>query len=208
MLLYMNDGWWLWLNDGFSSSCRCLRMTGFCLRRQTLVVLQRLYWRKKEVLINPTWISLLIQKILEVNQYIPHLTIRSFMNNKWQKYTSQWFMCHDGSSIFPPDCSQSVNPSHPPSAIHPSPPAPSSPTHDHQGLEWDPSVDIGRSVSCDDASSSYFSASTGRRGSAASRFLSADWSWRSAPSYSWLSSCVFLTLTQYEFYHIIQIQYK
>ncbi|XP_026225583.1 SPEC and KASH domain-containing protein isoform X2 [Anabas testudineus] len=61
----------------------------------------------------------------------------------------------------PGDCSQSVNPSHPPSAIHPSPPAPSSPTHDHQGLEWDPSVDIGRSVSCDDASSSYFSASTG-----------------------------------------------
>ncbi|XP_067363456.1 uncharacterized protein si:ch211-137a8.2 isoform X2 [Channa argus] len=43
----------------------------------------------------------------------------------------------------------------------PSSPTPSSPTHEHQGLEWDPSVDIGRSVSCDDADSSYFSASTG-----------------------------------------------
>ncbi|KAF7656466.1 hypothetical protein LDENG_00040360 [Lucifuga dentata] len=41
------------------------------------------------------------------------------------------------------------------------PPPPSSPTHEHLGLEWDPSVDIGRSVSHDDADSSYFSASTG-----------------------------------------------
>ncbi|XP_035768145.1 nesprin-2 [Neolamprologus brichardi] len=41
------------------------------------------------------------------------------------------------------------------------PPPPSSPTHEHLGLEWDPSVDIGRSVSRDDADSSYFSASTG-----------------------------------------------
>uniref|UniRef100_A0A3Q3FX56 Uncharacterized LOC110001169 n=1 Tax=Labrus bergylta TaxID=56723 RepID=A0A3Q3FX56_9LABR len=38
-------------------------------------------------------------------------------------------------------------------------PAPSSPTHEH--LEWDPSVDIGRSVSHDDADSSYFSVSGG-----------------------------------------------
>ncbi|KAK2846539.1 hypothetical protein Q5P01_009538 [Channa striata] len=53
-------------------------------------------------------------------------------------------------------------PKDPPSPVHPpAPPAPSSPTHDHQGLEWDPSVDIGRSVSCDDVDSSYFSASTG-----------------------------------------------
>ncbi|XP_031728380.1 nesprin-2 isoform X1 [Anarrhichthys ocellatus] len=36
-----------------------------------------------------------------------------------------------------------------------------SPTHEHLGLEWDPSVDIGRSVFHDDADSSYFSASTG-----------------------------------------------
>ncbi|XP_008303961.1 nesprin-2-like, partial [Stegastes partitus] len=41
------------------------------------------------------------------------------------------------------------------------PPHPSSPTHEHLGLEWDPSVDIGRSVSRDDADSSYFSACTG-----------------------------------------------
>ncbi|XP_070685409.1 nesprin-2 [Pempheris klunzingeri] len=41
------------------------------------------------------------------------------------------------------------------------PPSPSSPTHEHLGLEWDPSVDIGRSVSRDDADSSYFSAGTG-----------------------------------------------
>ncbi|XP_063348693.1 nesprin-2 [Pelmatolapia mariae] len=34
-------------------------------------------------------------------------------------------------------------------------------SHEHLGLEWDPSVDIGRSVSRDDADSSYFSASTG-----------------------------------------------
>ncbi|XP_022594329.1 nesprin-2-like [Seriola dumerili] len=34
-------------------------------------------------------------------------------------------------------------------------------THEHLGLEWDPSVDIGHSVSCDDGDSSYFSVSTG-----------------------------------------------
>ncbi|XP_041652675.1 nesprin-2 isoform X2 [Cheilinus undulatus] len=39
------------------------------------------------------------------------------------------------------------------------PRSPSSPTHEH--LEWDPSVDVGRSVSRDDADSSYFSVSTG-----------------------------------------------
>lgn len=32
---------------------------------------------------------------------------------------------------------------------------------DHQVLEWDPSVDVGGSVSFDDADSSYFSAITG-----------------------------------------------
>uniref|UniRef100_UPI0037E78300 nesprin-2 n=1 Tax=Semicossyphus pulcher TaxID=241346 RepID=UPI0037E78300 len=36
-----------------------------------------------------------------------------------------------------------------------------SPSHEHLGLEWDPSVDIGRSVSRDDSDSSYFSVSTG-----------------------------------------------
>lgn len=39
---------------------------------------------------------------------------------------------------------------------------PSPPTQEQQGLEWDPSVDVGRSVSREDADSSYFSASTGR----------------------------------------------
>ncbi|XP_054460401.1 nesprin-2 isoform X2 [Anoplopoma fimbria] len=34
-------------------------------------------------------------------------------------------------------------------------------THEHLGLEWDPSVDIGGSVSHEDADSSYFSARTG-----------------------------------------------
>ncbi|XP_069029160.1 uncharacterized protein [Embiotoca jacksoni] len=34
-------------------------------------------------------------------------------------------------------------------------------SHEHLGLEWDPSVDIGRSISRDDANSSYFSASAG-----------------------------------------------
>ncbi|XP_076591633.1 nesprin-2 [Chaetodon auriga] len=57
----------------------------------------------------------------------------------------------------------SSRPEDPPSPVHlpPPPPSPSSPTHEHLGLEWDPSVDIGRSVSRDDADSSYFSASTG-----------------------------------------------
>ncbi|XP_040056722.2 nesprin-2 isoform X2 [Gasterosteus aculeatus] len=41
----------------------------------------------------------------------------------------------------------------------PPPPSPSSPTHEHLGLEWDPSVDIGHSVSHDEADSLYFSAS-------------------------------------------------
>lgn len=52
---------------------------------------------------------------------------------------------------------------HPPDK--PRPPAPPqlpSAAHEHLGLEWDPSVDIGRSVSPYDADSSYFSASTGR----------------------------------------------
>ncbi|XP_070762190.1 nesprin-2 [Enoplosus armatus] len=48
-----------------------------------------------------------------------------------------------------------------PAHLPPPPPSPTSPTHEHLGLEWDPSVDIGRSVSRDDADSSYFSASTG-----------------------------------------------
>ncbi|XP_023257565.1 nesprin-2-like, partial [Seriola lalandi dorsalis] len=50
-----------------------------------------------------------------------------------------------------------------PSPTHhpPPPPSPASPTHEHLGLEWDPSVDIGHSVSCDDGDSSYFSVSTG-----------------------------------------------
>ncbi|XP_051814186.1 nesprin-2 [Acanthochromis polyacanthus] len=49
----------------------------------------------------------------------------------------------------------------PATSTHPKDP-PSSPTHEHLGLEWDPSVDVGRSVSRDDADSSYFSACTGR----------------------------------------------
>ncbi|XP_034024677.1 nesprin-2 [Thalassophryne amazonica] len=55
-----------------------------------------------------------------------------------------------------------LHPQNKASPIHLSPPPPSraSPTHDHLGLEWDPSVDIGHSVSCDDGDSSYFSAST------------------------------------------------
>ncbi|XP_040903288.1 nesprin-2 isoform X2 [Toxotes jaculatrix] len=65
----------------------------------------------------------------------------------------------------PKDFSQSANStqaftSHLPSLVH-RPPSPSSPTHEHLGLEWDPSVDIGRSVSCDDGDSSYFSACAG-----------------------------------------------
>ncbi|XP_049432209.1 uncharacterized protein si:ch211-137a8.2 isoform X2 [Epinephelus fuscoguttatus] len=63
-------------------------------------------------------------------------------------------------SNHPKDSSQSAN--YTPafsSPIHP--PPQSSPTHEHQGLEWDPSVDVGRSVSRDDADSSYFSVSTG-----------------------------------------------
>lgn len=72
-------------------------------------------------------------------------------------------------SNHPKDFSQSANPalaisSDPPEPMHlppPPPPSPSSPTHEHLGLEWDPSVDIGRSVSRDDADSSYFSIRTG-----------------------------------------------
>ncbi|XP_069390970.1 nesprin-2 isoform X2 [Paralichthys olivaceus] len=54
----------------------------------------------------------------------------------------------------------SNHPKDPPSPVH-HPPPPPSPNHEHLGLEWDPSVDIGRSVSCDDRDSSYFSVSTG-----------------------------------------------
>ncbi|XP_034459514.1 nesprin-2 [Hippoglossus hippoglossus] len=67
----------------------------------------------------------------------------------------------------PRDFGQSAHPtltfpSDLPSPIHhPPPPPPSSPTHEHLGLEWDNSVDIGRSVSCDDGDSSYFSVGTG-----------------------------------------------
>ncbi|XP_047191456.1 nesprin-2 isoform X2 [Scophthalmus maximus] len=69
------------------------------------------------------------------------------------------------------DFSQSAHPtlafpSRLPSPVHHRPPPPpprssSSPTHEHLGLEWDPSVDIGRSVSHDDGDSSYFSVGTG-----------------------------------------------
>lgn len=45
----------------------------------------------------------------------------------------------------------------------PAPPPLSSATHEHLGLEWDPSVDVGRSVSPYEADSSYFSANTGRK---------------------------------------------
>ncbi|XP_072249016.1 nesprin-2 [Leuresthes tenuis] len=58
--------------------------------------------------------------------------------------------------------SVSNHPKDQPSPLHhPPPSSPSSPTHEPMGLEWDPSVDIGRSVSHDDADSSYFSAGTG-----------------------------------------------
>ncbi|XP_058490946.1 nesprin-2 isoform X2 [Solea solea] len=64
------------------------------------------------------------------------------------------------------DFSQSAPPTLPPSdsssPVYLPPPTSSSPVHEHLGLEWDPSVDIGRSVSCDDSDSSYFSGSTGR----------------------------------------------
>ncbi|KAM4589103.1 uncharacterized protein V3H82_003270 isoform 2-T2 [Fundulus diaphanus] len=61
------------------------------------------------------------------------------------------------------DVRPSVSPAPTQLSRRPSPPpsSPSSPTHEHLGLEWDPSVDIGRSVSHDDADSSYFSACTG-----------------------------------------------
>ncbi|MEQ2298675.1 hypothetical protein AMECASPLE_007693 [Ameca splendens] len=58
------------------------------------------------------------------------------------------------------DFRQSVNPAPTLLSHRPSPPPPS-PSHENMGLEWDPSVDIGRSVSHDDADSSYFSACTG-----------------------------------------------
>lgn len=45
----------------------------------------------------------------------------------------------------------------------PAPPPLSSATHEHLGLEWDPSVDVGRSVSPYEADSSYFSANAGRK---------------------------------------------
>ncbi|KAL6115642.1 uncharacterized protein ACO6RY_00440 [Pungitius sinensis] len=50
-------------------------------------------------------------------------------------------------------------PNRPKVRLRPPPPSPSSPTHEHLGLEWDPSVDIGHSVSQDDDDSLYFSAS-------------------------------------------------
>ncbi|MEQ2158134.1 hypothetical protein GOODEAATRI_009119 [Goodea atripinnis] len=60
------------------------------------------------------------------------------------------------ASIYEFDLKQSVNPAPTLLSHRPSPPPPS-PSHENMGLEWDPSVDIGRSVSHDDADSSYFS---------------------------------------------------
>uniref|UniRef100_A0A096MAX4 Nesprin-2-like n=1 Tax=Poecilia formosa TaxID=48698 RepID=A0A096MAX4_POEFO len=54
---------------------------------------------------------------------------------------------------------QSMNAA-PTGLAHRPPTPPPSPTHEHLGLEWDPSVDIGRSLSHDDADSSYFSVCT------------------------------------------------
>ncbi|KAM6959221.1 nesprin-2 [Aplochiton taeniatus] len=48
-----------------------------------------------------------------------------------------------------------------PSPAPPPPPSPSPPTLDHLVLEWDPSVDIGGSLSHHDGDSAYFSANTG-----------------------------------------------
>ncbi|KAJ3591277.1 hypothetical protein NHX12_009223 [Muraenolepis orangiensis] len=44
------------------------------------------------------------------------------------------------------------------------PPCQDPPTHEHLGLEWDPSVDIGRSVTRGDQDSPYFSTDTGGGG--------------------------------------------
>ncbi|KAK5868997.1 hypothetical protein PBY51_009963 [Eleginops maclovinus] len=65
----------------------------------------------------------------------------------------------------PKDFSQSAYPTRAfsPNQLPPPTSTPSSPNHDHLGLEWDPSVDIGRSVSCDNADSLYFNARTGLR---------------------------------------------
>ncbi|XP_032401928.1 uncharacterized protein LOC116708202 isoform X2 [Xiphophorus hellerii] len=62
--------------------------------------------------------------------------------------------------LFPSDFRQSLNAAPTGLACRPPTPPPS-PTHEHLGLEWDPSVDIGRSLSHDDADSSYFSVCTG-----------------------------------------------
>ncbi|XP_062242793.1 nesprin-2 isoform X1 [Platichthys flesus] len=60
----------------------------------------------------------------------------------------------------PRDFGQSAHPTLT-SPVHHPPPPPSFPTNEHLGLEWDPSVDIGRSVSCEDGDSSSFSVGTG-----------------------------------------------
>ncbi|XP_062271217.1 LOW QUALITY PROTEIN: uncharacterized protein si:ch211-137a8.2, partial [Scomber scombrus] len=75
----------------------------------------------------------------------------------------------------------------------PTPPSPSSPSHEHLGLEWDPSVDIGRSVSRDDADSSYFSASTGRKFTVISELLQHRFNMMFTGWQQTLSMAVFVT---------------
>ncbi|KAM8854550.1 nesprin-2 [Synchiropus picturatus] len=68
----------------------------------------------------------------------------------------------------------------PPADSSPSPPRSASPVHEHLGLEWDPSVDVGRSLTPDGADSSYFSTSTGpghRDGLKRRSYLSSLGSW-------------------------------
>ncbi|XP_017158551.1 uncharacterized protein LOC103460035 isoform X2 [Poecilia reticulata] len=66
----------------------------------------------------------------------------------------------ENHQLFPSDFRQSMNATPTGPARRPPTPPPS-PSHEHLGLEWDPSVDIGRSLSHDDADSSYFSVCTG-----------------------------------------------
>lgn len=109
-------------------------MTTSCPGLQTPVAPQRVCVRRRERLISLTWTSLLCPALLKVTHRcdVPDV-------HQHQRRSSL--------SLAPPS----------PVGLPPPSPPPDDPV-----LEWDPSVDVGRSVCQEDGDSSYFSASAGK----------------------------------------------
>lgn len=99
-------------------------------------------------LTNAAWTSRQFQTLLKVKRRLRSLMFRFKMRKV---------------KLFPPDFRVKPAVLLSPPLRPPAPPCLACPAHEHLGLEWDPSVDIGRSVSHDDADSSYFSTDTGRK---------------------------------------------